>query len=129
MADVRERDYYTVVEAAKALDVSPSTIWRWIEARRLPAYRVGARKIRIKKDDLAKVISPLEDDAGRFDALSRELLARPSEEELARRREVVGRILAKQEGRSIAPLSTGDLIRQVRDEREERYRSWLKPSS
>jgi excisionase family DNA binding protein len=129
MADVRDRDYYTVAEAAKELDVSPSTVWRWIEARRLPAYRVGARKIRINKDDLAKVVSPLEDAAGRFDALSRELVAPPSAEELARRREVVARILAKQEGRSIAPLTTGDLIRQVRDEREERYRSWLKPSS
>ena len=49
----------------------------------------------------------------------------PTEDELARRQEVVARILANQEGRSIAPLTTADLIRQVREEREERHRSWL----
>jgi excisionase family DNA binding protein len=128
MVDVRDRNYVTVAEAAKELDVSPSTVWRWIEARRLPAFRVGARKIRIKKVDLAKVVRPLKAEDGST-RLTEDLFARPSDEELARRREVVARILANQAGRSIAPLTTADLIHQVRDEREERYRSWLTPSS
>jgi excisionase family DNA binding protein len=51
-----ERSYYTVAEAANQLDVSPATVWRWIEAQILPAYRIGPRRIRIRKEDLAQVI-------------------------------------------------------------------------
>jgi excisionase family DNA binding protein len=57
--EVEERDYLTVREAARLLRVSSSTIWRWIEARRLPAYRVGPRAIRIKKADLESVLTPV----------------------------------------------------------------------
>lgn len=53
-----ERDYYTITEAAKVLDVSPATVWRWIEAGKLPAFRVGMRSIRIKKQDLNAVVTP-----------------------------------------------------------------------
>ena len=53
-----DRPYYTVTEAARRLRVSPSTIWRWINDQRLPAYRVGRRSIRIKKDDLETIIQP-----------------------------------------------------------------------
>lgn len=133
MVAVEKRDYYTVAEAAEALDVSPSTVWRWIAAKRLPAYRVGARKVRISKDDLAKVVGParlVEPDAPEAAVPSEGYqFVRPSAEELARRREVVQQILASQKGRSIAPLTSADLVRQVRDEREERYREWLKLSS
>jgi len=51
MTDETERPYYTVAEAAHLLDVSPATIWQWIEARKLPVYRVGPRRIRIRKGD------------------------------------------------------------------------------
>jgi hypothetical protein len=53
----------------------------------------------------------------------------PTLEELAQRHVVVARILANRKRRSIAPLISVDLIRQVREEREERYRSWLILSS
>lgn len=132
MVAVEKRDYYTVAEAAEALDVSPSTVWRWIAAKRLPAYRVGARKVRIGKDDLAKVVGPARptelDEPEATLPLGGYVFVRPSEEELARRHEVVARILENRKGRSIAPLTSSDLIRQVREEREERYRSWLEPS-
>lgn len=136
MVATREREYYTVAEAAAELDVSPSTVWRWIAAKRLPAYRVGARKIRIDKDDLANVIGDARPGAPSTREESAEtrsadgyVFVRPSEEELARRRAVVQQILASQQGRSIAPLTSADLVRRVRDEREERYREWLKLSS
>ena len=130
MVATREKDYYTVAEAAAALDVSPSTVWRWIAAKRLPAYRVGARKIRINKDDLAKVVAPARPKEQEHSSpATAYVFVPPSAEELARRREVVQWILANQKGRSIAPLTTADLIRQVREEREERYREWLKRSS
>lgn len=53
-----ERSFYTVAEAADVLEVSPATVWRWIEAERLPAYRVGPRRIRIRKQDVERVIGP-----------------------------------------------------------------------
>jgi excisionase family DNA binding protein len=48
----------TVAEAARALKVSQSTIWRWIDQGRLPAYRVGPRKVRLKADEVMQLIVP-----------------------------------------------------------------------
>ena len=137
MAQTAQRDYVTVAEAAKELDVSPSTVWRWIDAKKLPAYRVGLRSIRIRRDDLRQVIQPartVAEPAGH--AANRPMTLDewrnrlpPTEEELQRRRELIEQIVKNREGRSIAPLTTADLIHQVRDEREERHRSWLKSSS
>lgn len=55
---IREREYYTVLEAARLLKVSAATIWRWIEAGKLSAYRVGPKNIRIRREDLESVIQP-----------------------------------------------------------------------
>ncbi len=48
--------FYTIQEAAKLLRVSEGTVWRWVRDQKLPAYRVGDRAIRIKKEDLPSVI-------------------------------------------------------------------------
>jgi excisionase family DNA binding protein len=137
MVAASDRDYLTVAEAARELKVSPSTVWRWIAADRLSAYRVGGRNIRIRKDDLNQVVHPtrpIEREQGRGE---REALTidewrtrqPPSPEELARRHEVVQRMLKNRQHRSIAPLTSVDLVRQVREEREERVQSWLTSSS
>jgi excisionase family DNA binding protein len=55
-----DRQFYTVPEAALLLQVSQATVWRWIEAGKLPAYRVGPRRIRIQKQDLITVIQPVQ---------------------------------------------------------------------
>jgi excisionase family DNA binding protein len=116
----QESDYYTVAQAAKVLDVSPSTIWRWIKADILPAYRVGPRKIRIKKEELLSIITP-----ARTKEVSMENppLPPPTEEELARRKTLVAQILAKSKDRSIAPLTTADLVRQARAKERRSYAS------
>lgn len=137
MTAVDQRDYYTVPEAARELDVNPSTVWRWISAGELPAHRVGRRNIRIRKGDLQWVVKPVRPEPSEAPPRGSEPMTieqwqnrqPPTPEEIAKRHAAVARILANREGRSIAPLTTGDLIRQVRDEREERHRSWLKPSS
>jgi excisionase family DNA binding protein len=54
----RDGDFYTVAEAADELGISPSTVWRWIQSEKLPAYRVGPKAIRIKKTDLASAVRP-----------------------------------------------------------------------
>lgn len=58
MAKGYEGEYYTVSEAARKLEVSSATIWRWINAGKLPAYRVGPRKIRINSNDLETMVKP-----------------------------------------------------------------------
>jgi excisionase family DNA binding protein len=63
MVTVPERDYYTVSEVARKLRVSPSTVWRWIEAGALRAYQVGPRSIRVKREDVASIIKPVRRDS------------------------------------------------------------------
>lgn len=50
--------YLTVGQAAERLSVHPSTIRRWIDRGRLPAYRLGEKRIGVRPTDLAKLVSP-----------------------------------------------------------------------
>ncbi|MGH2533720.1 MAG: helix-turn-helix domain-containing protein [Thermomicrobiales bacterium] len=128
MAMSLDRDDYSVSEAARALGVSPSTVWRWINAKRLPAFRVGTRKIRIRRDDLAAMVAP-----ARMERPAREATIEPiyrvewTPEEQIRQKKLLAEILDAQKGWSIAPRTTADLIREVREEREDRYASWSAP--
>jgi excisionase family DNA binding protein len=47
----------TVAESAKALKVSPYTIYRWIAAGTLPAVRFSRKVIRIRRSDLGSLPS------------------------------------------------------------------------
>ena len=51
-------DLLSVKEAGQLLQVSESTLWRWINQKRLPAYRVGPRRMRLRKRDLEPIIAP-----------------------------------------------------------------------
>jgi excisionase family DNA binding protein len=120
MTRSQESNYYTVTQAAKVLDVSPSTIWRWIKAGKLPAYRVGQRTIRIKKADLPRIITPAQTKEVSMEKHPPPFQP-PTEEELARRKRLVEQILSKSEERSIAPLTTADLVRQARAQERRSY--------
>lgn len=52
-------EYLTVAEAANLVRVSPSTIRRWIREGNLPAYRLGPRRVGLKRDDLSSLIMPV----------------------------------------------------------------------
>jgi len=52
-------EYLTVAEAANLVRVSPSTIRRWIREGNLPAYRLGPRRVGLKRDDLATLVTPI----------------------------------------------------------------------
>jgi excisionase family DNA binding protein len=53
-----EQEFLTVAEAATFLRVSPSTVRRWIRKGDVPAYRVGRRRVALKRDDLSNLIRP-----------------------------------------------------------------------
>lgn len=110
-----ERSFYTVTEAAQLLDVSPVTVWRWIEARRLPAYRVGPRRIRIRKEDLMAMVQP----ARGTEATAVEKETRRPDVfagyDLERARQAL-----EQSAGALAGVNREDLLRDLRAQREQR---------
>lgn len=51
-------EYLTVAEAATLLRVAPSTVRRWIREGDVPAYRIGRRRVALKRADLSNLITP-----------------------------------------------------------------------
>ena len=54
---VPENDLLTLLEAGRLLRVSTVTLHRWIRQGRLPAYRVGPRKVRVRRVDLTQLVT------------------------------------------------------------------------
>ena len=53
-----DEEFLTVAEAATLLRVATSTIRRWIREGDVPAYRIGRRRVALKRDDLSNLIRP-----------------------------------------------------------------------
>lgn len=136
MTEASERPFYTVAEAARLLAVNPSTVWRWIAAGRLPAHRVGQKALRIKREDVAALSRPATrrarsgataepvQELARFPTLeqAKTLIHQPpTDEEFARRRAVVAMILENRKGRTIAPLTSADLVHEARSRQRKLY--------
>lgn len=122
VAGADESQYYTVPQAARTLQVSATTIWRWIQAGKLPAFRVGDRNIRIRKEDLETVIQPIAAMPKQTTPEKAGYTPAPvSEEALARRKAIVSKILEAREGRDISPLTSADLVRKVRKEAMRKF--------
>jgi len=127
----RDGEFCTVSEAADELGVSASTIWRWIENQKLPAYRVGPKAIRIRKDDLKAAVAPVRPKGKEVSSMSQTALSletidkQLSQREMAELREAMHhakalreRILKRRKGQ-LLPSST-PVIREARDERAQR---------
>src|SRR5581483_4318004 len=71
MRTVLDEQYVTVPEAARLVGVHPASIRRWIDSGRLPAHRVGQRRVLIKRVDLAKLITPARAEQEKGGAMSR----------------------------------------------------------
>ena len=52
-------DYVTVSEAAEILHVGTSTLRRWIREKRIPAYRLGERRILLRRGELDSLVTPV----------------------------------------------------------------------
>ena len=90
--------YYSVAEAARELGVNPSTIWRWIEAGKLAAVRVGPKNIRIRRQDLDTVIQQARTEPPRKASAmigAPVSVDPPTREELVRRQALVKEILGQ----------------------------------
>ena len=55
----------TIETAAEMLAVHPRTIRRYIAAGDLPAYRIGARHIRVRTSDVDALLTPIPTAGGR----------------------------------------------------------------
>ena len=51
--------------AADMLAVNPRTIRRYISSGDLPAYRLGPRQLRVKREDVAALLTPIPTAGGR----------------------------------------------------------------
>lgn len=49
----------TIESAADMLDTSTRTVRRYIAEGRLPGYRLGPRQIRVKRDDVMALLTPI----------------------------------------------------------------------
>jgi excisionase family DNA binding protein len=117
--------YLTVSRAAKLLSVHPSTVRRWIDQGRLPAYRLGPKRIALRSVDLAGLIAPrpVERERGRGPDKEEHLTFRPLSDkeqqqlhaavEAARQHQA--ELLAQRGGEPF--LDSTELIRQARQER------------
>ena len=58
-----QRSFYSISEVAALLGVSRVSVWRWISAGRLPVARLGHRTVRIRRDDVERIVQaqPRED--------------------------------------------------------------------
>jgi nicotinate-nucleotide adenylyltransferase len=63
MEETAEESYLTMAAAAKLLDVSSSTVRRWIGKGKLQAYRIGPRTVRVKKEDILAMVPPTRKEA------------------------------------------------------------------
>jgi excisionase family DNA binding protein len=114
--------FVSVSEAARILRVSRTTVWRWITLGKLPASRVGSKNLRIRQDDLERLVQPARQTEQKGGpSMERVRLEKPSQEEITRRQALVKQIFANRDRRIIAPLTSVDLIRTARAAEQESY--------
>ena len=115
-------DLVSVRDAARLLRVSESTVWRWINADAVPSYRVGRKRVYLKRSDLALLLRPARPKAGEMAEKERERLnlfpmapRRPGVDPVAAAKALHAKFLAKR-GREPIPEAWQD-INEARDER------------
>ena len=117
-------EYVTVKEAATLLRVAPSTIRRWIREGDVSAYRLGQRRIGLRRRDLDVLITPVRAERSGTSTVSGEedkpRRLTPEEKErglaaMARLKALSDEILAERGGKPFSP--SWELLNEARDER------------
>jgi excisionase family DNA binding protein len=116
--------YLTVAQAAERFSVHPSTIRRWIDRGRLPAYRLGEKRIGVRPSDLARLVEPRParlEQGGRAVRLERLVIPPLTKEQQRRGLQALAELerlsaaITDRQGR-LAPESW-ELLNRSRDER------------
>ncbi len=118
-----DEEYLTVAEAATLLRVAPSTVRRWIREGDVPAYRIGRRRVALKRDDLSNLITPARPGVELADGQER-VPRRLTPEEVQQALEVMDRI--QQRAKEITARRGGKLFPPawitINEQRDERTR-------
>jgi excisionase family DNA binding protein len=127
MATLLGEEYLTVAEAAAALRVNRSTIRRWMSQGTLPAYRVGQRRVALRREDVARLITPARTIQEKGDAMSqteRGISPKLTTEQqrqglaaMAEARRLREEILRERGGELFTP--SWEIINELRDERSQ----------
>jgi excisionase family DNA binding protein len=120
-----DEEYLTVSEAATLLRVAPSTVRRWIREGDVRAYRLGQRRIGIRRADLDTLITPVHPSAERVSKMTgdeqTEIRRMTPEEQqrglaaLEHARRLNEEILAERGGKPFSP--SWEILNELRDER------------
>jgi len=51
-------DFVTVQNGAALLRISQSTVWRWVKTGDVKAYRIGGRRVWLRRSELAELVKP-----------------------------------------------------------------------
>jgi excisionase family DNA binding protein len=112
-------EFLTVTEAARLVHMSQSTIWRWINSKELPAYRIGPKRIMVKQADLAPLLRPAREGYGELTAEGESTLTTKEQERLgeaiAQANRFRAKLLARRDGKPFEPAWKA--VEQLRDER------------
>lgn len=121
--DSTANTYLTVGQAARQLSVHPSTVRRWISQGKLPAYRLGEKRVGVRQTDLEQVVSPLVTHATKTHKAGYKQDFRPLTEDeqkcALKAMEEVGQMdqeLLKRRGGKLLP-SSAELLNRLREER------------
>lgn len=123
----------TTAQAAKLLGVHAVTVRRWINEGKLPAYRVGEKAVRIRREDLSHLLTPVRDDRKQgsptqeSDQATIRVLSdeeqRQARQAIANARRLRAAILARREGKRFP-----DSVELTRQTREDRTRELMRAS-
>jgi excisionase family DNA binding protein len=120
-----EKDYLTVAEAAALLRVASSTVRRWIRQGDIPAYRIGKRRVALRRTDVDTMIAPVRPEtAARQHTIYTDLSQVPKMtpediqqaiEDMERAFRHSDEIFARHGGKQFPP--SGEIINELREER------------
>jgi excisionase family DNA binding protein len=123
-------EYLNVQEAAAALKVNKSTIRRWIARGDLPAYRIGKRRIALKRSDVVALIGPARgyaEKGGDMAQIERQPIRTLTDQDKERARAAVAaakqlqaELLARRGGTRFSP--SWELLDELRDLRSQQQR-------
>jgi excisionase family DNA binding protein len=121
-----DEEYLTVAEAAALLRVAASTIRRWIRQGDIPAYRIGKRRVALRRADVNTLIAPVRPEAvpshyeihtdpGEIRKLTPEEVRRGLDA-LERLKQINKKIMAERGGKPLRPSL--EIIHEMCEERD-----------